>query len=101
MDHERLIKDLREICRAPEPERKEIFFQGLAERGLTSGRPTSISHGEFILRQFLYIGKMGVAVIGSPVIVHYMDLLWQQRKLSLCLNVSSGCVDPCGDRKVL
>ena len=57
MDHERLIKDLREICRAPEPERKEIFFQGLAERGLTSGRPTSISHGEFILRQFLYIGK--------------------------------------------
>ena len=40
-----------------EPERKEIFFQGLAERGLTSGRPTSISHGEFILRQFLYIGK--------------------------------------------
>lgn len=57
MDHDRLMKDLREICRAPEPERKDIFFQGLAERGLTSGRTAAIGQGEFILRQFRYIGK--------------------------------------------
>ena len=88
MDHDRLMKDLREICRAPEPERKEIFFQGLAERGVTSGRPTSISHGEFILRQFLYIGKW--VWLSSAVLL-----------LFICLNASSGSRDPCGDRKVL
>ncbi len=57
MDHDRLIQDLKEICRAPQPERKKEFFRELGERGLISGRPATISHGEFILRQFFYIGK--------------------------------------------
>ncbi len=57
MDHDRLIKELREICRAPQTERKEEFFRELEERGVTSVRPAAISHGEFILRQFFYIGK--------------------------------------------
>ena len=57
MDNARIIRHLKEICRAPEPEKKKTFFQGLEARGLTSRRPEVINHGEFLLRQFFYVGK--------------------------------------------
>jgi hypothetical protein len=57
MDNDRIIKYLKEVCQTPEPENKEVFFQRLEERGLTSGRPVVINHGDFLLRQFPYIGK--------------------------------------------
>ncbi len=57
MDNERIIKHLKEICSTSESEEKKAFFQGLEDRGLTSKRPVVINHGDFLLRQFLYIGK--------------------------------------------
>ena len=57
MDNDRIIEHLKEICQTPEPEEKEAFFQGLKERGLTSRRPEAINHGDFLLRQFFYVGK--------------------------------------------
>ena len=57
MDNDRIIKYLKEVCQTPEPENTEVFFQRLEERGLTSGRPVVINHGDFLLRQFPYIGK--------------------------------------------
>ncbi len=57
MDNDRIIKHLKEICRTPEPEEKKAFFQGLEERGLTSRRPEVINYGDFLLRQFFYVGK--------------------------------------------
>ena len=55
MQNDRLIVSLREICRAPEPERKAEFFKRLKEQGLTDSRPAAMSQGEFLRRQFLYI----------------------------------------------
>ena len=57
MDNERIIKHLKEICSTSEPEEKKAFFQKLEDRGLTSRRPVVINHGDFLLRQFLYVGK--------------------------------------------
>lgn len=57
MDNDRLIKQLKEICWAPGSKEKKVFFQVLKERDLISRRPVAISHGEFLLRQFFYIGK--------------------------------------------
>ena len=57
MDNERIIKHLKEICSTSEPEEKKAFFQGLEDQGLTSRRPEAINHGEFLLRQFFYVGK--------------------------------------------
>ncbi len=73
MDNDRLIKHLKGICQAPEPERKESFFLLLEERGLVSGRFSVINHGEFLLRQFFYIGKWvwlwsGIILLGITAI---------------------------------
>ena len=57
MDNGSIIEHLKEICSTPEPEEKKAFFQGLEERDLTSRRPEAINHGEFLLRQFFYVGK--------------------------------------------
>ncbi len=57
MDKDRIIRYLKEICRAPEPERKEMFFRGLEEQALPTGRPAVINHGSFLLQQFFYVGK--------------------------------------------
>ena len=57
MDNDKIIKHLKEICSTSEPEEKKAFFQGLEDRGLTSRRPVVINHGDFLLRQFLYVGK--------------------------------------------
>ena len=57
MDNDRIIKLLKEICSTPEPEEKKAFFQGLEDQGLISRRPVVINHGDFLLRQFFYIGK--------------------------------------------
>lgn len=57
MDNDRIIGYLKEICQTPEPEEKKAFFQGLEDRGLTSRQPVVINHGDFLLRQFLYVGK--------------------------------------------
>ena len=57
MDNDKIIKHLKEICSTSEPEEKKVFFQGLEDRGLTSRRPVVINHGDFLLRQFLYVGK--------------------------------------------
>ena len=57
MDNDKIIKHLKEICSTSEPEEKKVFFQGLEDRGLTSRRPAVINHGDFLLRQFLYVGK--------------------------------------------
>ena len=57
MDNDRIIKHLKEICSTPEPKEKKAFFQGLEARGLTSRRPVVINHGDFLLRQFFYVGK--------------------------------------------
>ena len=57
MDNDRIIEQLKEICQTPEAEKKKVFFQGLEERGLTSGRPVVMNHGDFLLRQFFYVGK--------------------------------------------
>ena len=57
MDNERIIKHMKEICSTSEPEEKKAFFQGLEDRGLISRRPVVINHGDFLLRQFLYVGK--------------------------------------------
>ena len=57
MDNGRIIKHLKEICSASEPEEKKAFFQRLEDRGLTSRQPVVINHGDFLLRQFLYVGK--------------------------------------------
>ena len=57
MDNDRIIEQLKEICQTPEAEKKKVFFQGLEERGLTARRPEAINHGEFLLRQFFYVGK--------------------------------------------
>ena len=57
MDNDRIIEHLKEICWTPEPEEKKAFFQGLEERGLTARRPEAINQGDFLLRQFLYVGK--------------------------------------------
>ena len=47
MDNDRIIEQLKEICQTPEAEKKKVFFQGLEERGLTSGRPVVMNHGDF------------------------------------------------------
>ena len=57
MDNDKIIKHLKEICSTSEPEEKKAFFQGLEDRGLTSRRRVVINHGDFLLRQFLYVGK--------------------------------------------
>ncbi len=57
MDKDRLIRQLKEIYKAPETKEKNDFFQGIKERGLISRQPVIINHGEFLLRQFFYIGK--------------------------------------------
>ena len=57
MDNDKIIKHLKEICSTSEPEEKKAFFQELEDRGLTSRRPVVINHGDFLLRQFLYVGK--------------------------------------------
>lgn len=57
MDNVSIIKHLKEVCQAPEPENKDVFFQRIEERGLTYRRPVAINHGDFFLRQFPYIGK--------------------------------------------
>ena len=57
MDNSILIAQLREICRAPGPERKKEFFKNIEEQGLLRRRPVVMSHGEFLLGQFSYIRK--------------------------------------------
>lgn len=57
MDNDRIIEHLKEICQAPKPERKEIFFQGIEERGLIYRHPVVINHGDFLLRQLFYVNK--------------------------------------------
>ena len=57
MDNDKIIKHLKEICSTSEPEEKKAFFQGLEDQGLISRRPVVINHGDFLLRQFFYVGK--------------------------------------------
>lgn len=57
MNNDRMIAELKEVCRIPEPERKEAFFQSLGEHRMTVMRTVVMSHGEFLLRQSLYIQK--------------------------------------------
>ena len=69
MKNDRLIASLREICRAPEPEEKEKFFERLAEQGLTDRRPAAMSQGEFLRRQFLYIPKWTWVLSGALLLI--------------------------------
>ena len=57
MDNHSLITQLKEVFRSPEPEEKEGFLRRLKEQYPENLRPVAISHGEFLLRQFFYIGK--------------------------------------------
>lgn len=75
MDKGRLIKQLKEISRSPEPKNKKVFFQRLKERGLISRRPVVINHGEFFLRQFFYIGKW-VWLLSAVLLMSIMGICY-------------------------
>lgn len=79
MDNDKLIAELKNCCRPPEPERKTEFFQMLAEqrpmeqslkekRSATQGpvysRRFVMNHGEFLLGQMLYIRKRSWVLSG-------------------------------------
>ncbi len=75
MDKDRLIKQLKEFCEAPEPKEKKVFFQGLKERRLIYRRPVIINHGEFLLRQFFYIGKW-VWFLSAVLLISIMGICY-------------------------
>ena len=57
MNNERLISQIRELCRSPQPEGKRDFFRFIEEQGMARRRPLAMSHGEFLLGQLFYIKK--------------------------------------------
>ena len=57
MDNETIKRQIRELCRSPQPERKAVFFQNMKDQGLLNKRPCSLSHGEFLAGQIAYIEK--------------------------------------------
>ena len=57
MDNETIKRQIRELCRSPQPERKAEFFQNLKDQRLLNKRPRSLSHGEFLAGQIAYIEK--------------------------------------------
>ncbi len=57
MNNETVKRQVRELCRAPRPERKEEFFRKMKEQGLLSVRQVRLSQAEFLAGQLAYIGK--------------------------------------------
>lgn len=57
MDNETIKRQLRELCRSPQPERKAEFFQQMKDQGLLNKRPFRLSQGEFLAGQIAYIEK--------------------------------------------
>ena len=57
MNKGKVIAQVNEIFRSPEPQRKNEFLRSLGERGLAYRRPVVMSHGEFLLRQLFYMDK--------------------------------------------
>ncbi len=64
MENERIIAQIKEICKAPEPGGKREFFESLAARGLPERQPVAMSHGEFLAGQLCYIEKWIWALSG-------------------------------------
>ena len=75
MDTHRLAAELREFCRAPEPERKGQFFRKLEQQGMVHKRPVVMTHGEFLLGQFLYIQKW-IWVLSAIILLFIMGICY-------------------------
>ena len=57
MDNGIIKRQIREICRSPQPERKAEFFLNMKDQGLLNKRPFRLSQGEFLAGQIVYIEK--------------------------------------------
>lgn len=57
MNDEKMIARMKELCSAPEPVGKRVFFSSLRERDLPLGQPAVMSHREFLTGQLSYIQK--------------------------------------------
>ena len=57
MDNETIKRQIRELCRSPQPERKAEFFQYIKNQGLMNKRSFRLSQGEFLAGQIAYIEK--------------------------------------------
>lgn len=57
MDNETIKRQIRELCRSPQPERKAEFFQYIKHQGLMNKRSFRLSQGEFLAGQIAYIEK--------------------------------------------
>lgn len=57
MGNERIARQIRALCRSPQPERKAEFFRRVKEQGLMNRRLRSLSHREFLIGQAAYIEK--------------------------------------------
>lgn len=75
MDNHRLAAELREFCRAPEPERKGQFFRKLEQQGMVHKRPVVMTHGEFLLGQFRYIQKW-IWVLSAIILLFIMGICY-------------------------
>ena len=75
MNNDRLIAELKEVCKTPGPDRKEAFFQRMGKHRMTVRRPVVMSHGEFMLRQSLYIQKW-VWVLSTLILLIIVGLTY-------------------------
>ena len=57
MRNEAITRQIRGLCRAPRPDRKEAFFRQVKAQGLLRRRPRTLHQGEFLAGQVLYIEK--------------------------------------------
>ena len=57
MDNGMIKRQIRELCRSPQPERKAEFFLNMKDQGLLNKRPFRLSQGEFLAGQIVYIEK--------------------------------------------
>ena len=57
MNNEMVKSQMRELCQAPGPERKEEFFRQLKAQGLLGRRTRTLSQVEFVAGQIPYIEK--------------------------------------------
>ena len=57
MNNEIVKRQIRELCQAPGPERKEEFFRQLKAQGLLGRRTRTLSQVEFVAGQIPYIEK--------------------------------------------
>ena len=74
MDNGMIKRQIRELCRSPQPERKAEFFLNMKDQGLLKKPPFSFEPGRIPGGTDPYTSKKDMGALGIPPSVHRMGI---------------------------